>query len=81
MIKCKSLIYSFVEDSQHFAIAKSINAYIFAFEDEGGVTSPRTCRATRGKVEGEGGGQEKRVGTFISADKIVADATILKKVR
>ena len=36
VIKCKSLIYSsFVEDSQHFAIAKSIKADIFAFENEG----------------------------------------------
>ena len=36
VFKCKSLVYSsFVEDSQHFAIAKSIKADIFAFENEG----------------------------------------------
>ena len=35
-IKCKSLIFSsFVEDSQHSAVAKSTNAAIFSFENEG----------------------------------------------
>ena len=60
VIKCKYLIYkSFVEDSQHSAIAKSIKAAIVAFENDGDRVERRRQGQAARKGEGEGGGQEE----------------------
>ena len=60
VIKCKSLTYSsFVEDSQHSAIANSIKAAIFAFEIEGDRVERRRQVQVVPQGEGEGGGQEE----------------------
>ena len=72
---------SFVEDSEHSAIAKSISADIVAFKneevEENEVAKYRSC--DKGKVKEAV--RKKRVDIFVSADKIITDATNLKKVR
>ena len=79
--KCKSLIYcSFVEDSQHSAIATSIKADINAVENEGDRVEHDVAKyRSRHKGKVKEAVRKKRVDTIISANKIVANAANLKK--